>query len=81
MTCEHRSITTWEFEGGKSAGLWSCAECKQKFVPITEMFDAVAAEREACARVCWNAGLAHEVRQGADLCFELSEAIRARGDA
>ena len=39
-----------------------------------------AAEREACAKVCLDAGLSCEVRQGADLCFELSEAIRARGE-
>ena len=50
----------------------------------TEMVEnvdaAVLAEREACAKVCLDAGLSCEVRQGADLCFELSEAIRARGE-
>lgn len=37
-------------------------------------------EREACAKACLDAGMACETRQGADLCFELSEAIRARGN-
>lgn len=40
---------------------------------------AVKEEREACAKVCFDAGLNCDVQQGADLCFELSEAIRARG--
>jgi hypothetical protein len=35
-------------------------------------------ERRRIAKVCWDSGLACEVRQGADICFDLSEAIRAR---
>jgi hypothetical protein len=38
-----------------------------------------ASEREACAKVCEEAGLFHEVSHGADLAFDLAEAIRARG--
>ena len=40
-----------------------------------------AKEREACAKVCDDIGLFHEVSQGSDLCFALSGAIRARGEA
>lgn len=40
-----------------------------------------AAEREACAKLVDDIGMVHEVSQGADLCFELATAIRARGQA
>lgn len=40
---------------------------------------AMNQEREACAKVCDDIGMFHEVSQGADLCFELGKAIRARG--
>lgn len=43
--------------------------------------DAIQKEREACAKVCDDIGMFHEVSQGADLCFALSKAIRARGEA
>jgi hypothetical protein len=39
-----------------------------------------ADEREACAKVCDEVGLFHEVSQGADLAFDLAAAIRARGN-
>ena len=42
---------------------------------------AVKNEREACAKVCDDKGMFHEVSQGADLAFELATAIRARGQA
>ena len=38
-------------------------------------------EREACAKLCDDKGMFHEVSQGADLAFELAAAIRARGQA
>ena len=41
---------------------------------------AILAEREACAKVCDSVGICHEVSQGADLCFELATAIRARSN-
>ena len=41
---------------------------------------ARADEREACAKVCDEVGLFHEVSQGADLAFDLAAAIRARGN-
>lgn len=49
MTCQHLQIQTWLFEDGQPAGLWSCVECRSKFVPLTEVIDAVKAEREAQA--------------------------------
>jgi len=47
-----------------------------------ERFAALIAEKErdACAKVCYDVGLFHEVSQGSDLAFELAEAIRARGN-
>ena len=40
-----------------------------------------SSEREACARVCDEVGMFHEVKEGADLAWELAAAIRARGNA
>jgi hypothetical protein len=56
---------------------WTCWEGQ------LELFAAlvVAAQREACAKVCEEAGLFHEVSHGADLAFDLAEAIRAMGKA
>lgn len=50
---------------------------------ILEAFASLvaAAEREACAKVCDEVGLFHEVKEGADLAQELAAAIRARGAA
>lgn len=39
-----------------------------------------AAEREECAELCEAVGHTHDVLQGAELAFDLAEAIRARGD-
>lgn len=54
---------------------------QEKFsADLIEYGKAMAAvEREACAKVCDEVGMFHEVCQGADLCFDLSKAIRARG--
>jgi hypothetical protein len=35
-------------------------------------------EREACAKLCDDAGYAHEVMQGSELAFELAAEIRGR---
>jgi len=35
-------------------------------------------EREACAKLCDDAGYAHEVMQGSELAFDLAKAIRGR---
>ena len=55
MTCQHQHIQSWHFEDGTPALFWSCADCKAKFVPLQEQFDAVVKavkhEREACAQV------------------------------
>ena len=32
--CEHTHLTTYFLAGGEPAGLWACAECRHKFVPI-----------------------------------------------
>jgi len=32
--CQHRSISTFCTESGDPSGLWACAECNRKFVPI-----------------------------------------------
>ena len=40
----------------------------------------ISAERDACAKVCFDTGLVHEVAAGSDLCFELEALIRARGN-
>ena len=53
-----------------------CAEAAIKFAALV-----ASAEREACAKVCEEKGMFHEVSQGADLAFELAAAIRARGQA
>ena len=33
--CQHRSISTfYHTESGDPSGLWACAECSRRFVPI-----------------------------------------------
>jgi hypothetical protein len=33
--CKHPAITAWRFESdGEPAGMWSCAACGHKFVPL-----------------------------------------------
>ena len=33
--CKHPAITAWRFErDGNPAGMWSCADCGHKFVPL-----------------------------------------------
>jgi hypothetical protein len=43
-----------------------------------DLRDAVLKEREACAKLCDDAGYAHEVMQGSELAFDLAKAIRGR---
>ena len=40
--------------------------------------DAIAIEREACAKVCDDIGMFHEISQASVLCFDLGKEIRAR---
>ena len=43
--CKHQRITTFSFEDtGEPSGLWACAECRHKFVPID-----LAMERDAAS--------------------------------
>lgn len=51
--CKHRRITTYvTIETREPAGLWACADCHVKFVPLTQLIEEVDAEREACAKAC-----------------------------
>jgi len=70
MTCKHPVIQTWKHEDGKPA-MWSCIDCRQKFVPFSQMLQEVADEREACAKVCDEASASR-------LPADLANAIRAR---
>lgn len=43
--CSHSKITSWVFEDdGKSAGMWSCADCGRKFEPTSAELDRLKAE-------------------------------------
>ncbi len=33
--CKHRQIRAWAFaDDGEAAGMWFCAECRHRFVPL-----------------------------------------------
>ena len=49
--CYHPKIRTWFLEDANPAGLWSCAVCRVKFVPLLQLNAEVEAEREACAKL------------------------------
>jgi len=49
-------ITTFRTVDEDKAVMWACNECWEKFVPISQLFAEVAAEREACAKVCDDIG-------------------------
>ena len=50
-TCNHAIINTWAFsETGEPAKFWSCAQCKVKFVPITNEL-RLERERDAAREV------------------------------
>lgn len=42
--CTHEHIVTWRYadgdDAGQVAGMWSCADCSHKFVPIQQLLDA-----------------------------------------
>ena len=41
--CTHRKVTTYSFvDGNEPAGMWACADCGHKFVPLS-----IAMERDA----------------------------------
>ena len=41
--CTHRKVTTYVFvDGNEPTGLWACADCGHKFVPLN-----IAAEKDA----------------------------------
>jgi hypothetical protein len=85
--CQHWCVVTYNTEDGNPAGLWGCADCRAKFVPLgPEMDDAkrtldaavaqaMAAERERCARVCEQMA---EERDASSEGYELGCARRIR---
>ena len=75
MTCKHPVIQTWKYEDGEPA-MWSCVDCRQKFVPFSQMLQEVADEREACAKECEHTAL----RMGSEwMAHHCAAAIRIRG--
>ena len=49
MICPHERIKTWLLaETHEPAGMWSCAHCGEKFLPIT----AALAEKHAAVKRC-----------------------------
>jgi len=50
--CQHRKISTFYFtESGEPSGLWACAECSHKFVPIDR--ELALEEENARLREAW----------------------------
>lgn len=61
--CKHEKIDTWHFPDGP-AGMWSCAECRLRFVPMDlEMERDAAAYRAANALVSAQIPLEPEMSQ------------------
>lgn len=59
--------------------------CEDPRIAINNLEDfaklVAAKEREACAKVCDDIGMFHEISQASVLCFDLGKEIRARGEA
>jgi len=62
--CKHEAIFTYRTEDGQSAGLWGCADCARKFVPLDLTIERDAAryrwlrERDWCeSEIVWHLGL------------------------
>lgn len=48
MTCTHHQIQTWRVADTYEPAMWSCTNCGQKFVPLTQqMIDDEALLRQA----------------------------------
>jgi hypothetical protein len=82
--CNH-DVIAWRDEHGE-ARLWGCYHCKVKFVPMTQLFDEVLEEREACAKIAEykldNKGLTapnSPKEWWNHACQNIRDAIRARG--
>lgn len=52
VKCLHDSIMTFYLEGTLEPVMWACRDCRHKFVPMSQLLEEVAEEREACATVC-----------------------------
>jgi len=74
-------MTTEEIVKAAHEAGFSSSEIFQRLAAFKRLIEsAAAAERDACAKVCFDTGLVHEVAAGSDLCFELEALIRARGN-
>ena len=51
MTCPHEYIQTFR-DPDKRPVMWACLDCREKFVPFSQLMQEVEEEREACAREC-----------------------------
>jgi hypothetical protein len=83
--CTHDDIVSWRFEDGAPAGMWSCQDCKYRFVPITELMraedelTAAKAEVEALRKAARKAvlALAHASEARPGLYADAYEAVSA----
>lgn len=74
-------MTTEEIVNAVRDAGFSSSEMFLRLPAFKRLIDsAAAAERDACAKVCFDTGLVHEVAAGSDLCFELEALIRARSN-
>jgi hypothetical protein len=70
--CQHREINAWFFEDGEAAGMYSCASCGVKFVPITELMTAeneLAAAKAECEALREVLKLYVDAGIGSSTCF------------
>ncbi len=76
MNCNHDEIVSfYSTEGQGGPIMWACNKCWHKFVPMDQLMQEVANEREACAKVCEELNAWNEDDPGSSA----AAAIRARG--
>lgn len=56
MTCKHERILTLRTIDTRVPVMWMCGECREKFVPSTQMEEEVSKDREACAKLMESSG-------------------------
>jgi len=81
--CPHMDIITYTSIAGEPAGLWACADCKTKFVPITDLMKVEAQRDELLAAIAPFAALLQEHNStGPDdqPIFGINSATITRGD-
>lgn len=70
MNCKHSTIQAWRTVDTHEPVMWACAECREKFVPISQLEAEVKAAREGCAstaeHMLWEDGteIASAIRAG-----------------